>query len=167
MIERASSSVSSGESGSRLLGRTRPSTRSAGGPPAFTSTSEARSRIATSSSSWTLTTTPSRLSTARCPSLYHFDREATKGSWRVDEPVRSSVHPCTRHNQADIWKGDDLLICTEETQPEPSTTADPLTTRRNHVLQRLSLRLGERLIDEGWVSSEQLEAALETRRRTG
>jgi type IV pilus assembly protein PilB len=40
-------------------------------------------------------------------------------------------------------------------------------TRRSQVLQRLSLRLGERLIEEGWVSSEQLEAALEVKRRTG
>jgi type IV pilus assembly protein PilB len=59
------------------------------------------------------------------------------------------------------------LTCTDGTQPDPNTLADPATVRRSHVLQRLSLRLGERLIDEGWVDSEQLEAALEVKRRTG
>src|SRR5437763_3002968 len=87
MIERASSSVSSAVIGSSALGRTRPSTRRAGGAPALINRADARSRIASSSNSWTLTTSPSPgRQTRGWPLLYHFVREATKGSRRIPPP---------------------------------------------------------------------------------
>ncbi|MES4792260.1 MAG: hypothetical protein C4321_04100, partial [Chloroflexota bacterium] len=92
----------------------------------------------------------------------------------MDSQVPSSEYAPEQEARNRRLAGDELVtqesllaVPVAEEEPPHKGPADPPLVRTSVALRRLTMRLGERIVAEGWITSAQLEAALEVQKRSG